>query len=147
MDADTKSIAALVRAARDELHDGSAEGYLAFWRSDAKDKDDRLSRSDRLIAEAESLLKPGDWDGALELWNAFKSGLGCRNNIEAEKKAFCYINLLAEAGNTKAQEVLIADYMHGLNGLPLDKERALHWCNRAAQNGSEFAMKIKKELL
>jgi TPR repeat protein len=147
MDVSQKSIAELVKAARDELHDGSTEGYLAFWRNETGDREVRLSRSDKLIALAESSLKPDDWDGALELWNAFKSGLGCRESSEAEKKAFHYISLLAEAGNTRAQEVLIADYLHGLNGLPLDKEKALHWCNRAAQNGSKFAAQVKNELV
>ena len=145
MDTNQKSIAELIKAAHAELHDGSTEGYLAFWRDELGDREERLTRSDKLIELAESQLKPDDLDGAVELWSAFKTGLGCRNIVDGNRKAFHYMNLVAEAGNTPAQEMLLVDYLHGLNGLPVDKERFLYWCNRAMLGGSKLASKELKK--
>ena len=145
MDTNQKSIAELIKAARAELSDGSTEGYLAFWRNEHGDRDERLAKSDKLLAEAESLFSPEDLEAAVDLWSAFKSGLGCRNVIDANKKAFHYMSLVAEAGNISAQEMLMVDYLHGLNGLPVDKERFLYWCNRAILGGSNLASKELKK--
>jgi len=143
MNTEHLSIPELIKAARDELHDGSTEGVLAFWRNDRGDREVRLSRSDALIRVAESKFQSDDFDGAVALWGAFKSGLGCRDNHEANLRAFRYISFLAEAGNVAAQEVLLVDYLHGLNGLEKDAQKFLYWCDRAIQGGSKLA---KEEL-
>lgn len=145
MNTEHTSIPELIKAARDALHDGSTEGVLAFWRNDNGDREQRSFRSRELIDLAESKFQPDDYDGAVELWSAFKSGLGCIDNDEANQRAFRYISFLAEAGNVSAQEVLLIDYLHGLNGLSKNQQHFLYWCDRAIHGGSRLAQEERKK--
>ncbi|MDH4283908.1 MAG: sel1 repeat family protein [Gallionellaceae bacterium] len=60
--------------------------------------------------------------------NALASGTGTEDLIN-----------MAEDGNPMAQRMLGERYAMGLEGAPLDFEKAIFWWNKAAENGDAFA--------
>jgi hypothetical protein len=93
-----------------------------------------------LLSEAESLLTPEDLDGLTELWSAISmERMGDFGPEERDRKSGELLERLAEAGNVRAQEILMIDYLHGLNGRNASFLKFLEWSERAAAGGSLLA--------
>lgn len=93
-----------------------------------------------LLLDAERLLIPGDLDGLTELWSAISmERLGDFEYEERDLKAGALLERLAEAGNVPAQEILMVDFLDGLNGRTPDFLKFVEWAERAAANGSSLA--------
>lgn len=105
-----------------------------------------LELSNELLAKAERVIQPEDLDGLVEIWSAIAmERLGDFAPDLRDKKAHDYLLLLAEAGNVRAQEILMIDYLEGLNGLPQSFESFLFWNERAIAAGSELAKRERRK--
>ena len=85
------------------------------------------TESENLILKAENLLKKNDFDGRVDLWNAYRAGLGAGTREDQDRKALEHLYALAHAGNLMAQEILMMDYLNGTNGVSTDILESKKW--------------------
>jgi hypothetical protein len=104
--------------------------------------------SNELIVKAEQTVRPEDLDGIVELWSAI--GMERMGDFDPEvrdRKSHEYLLLLGEAGNVRAQEILMMDFLQGLNGVARDIDKFLYWSQVAIENGSEVARSERRKFL
>lgn len=104
-----------------------------------------LEASNKWIWHAERMVLPHDTKGLTALWSAMRMGLGGYELEVGEEKAMRYIIAVANADNWVAQEIVMIDYLEGLNGFPQDFERFRYWAERAKALGSTLAVKELKK--
>jgi TPR repeat protein len=104
-----------------------------------------IDRSNDLVDQAEKLLRPEDLEGRVELWSAYREGLGKGTQQQKDAKALNLIAEVAASGNVPAQEILMMDYLEGTNGVQKDPERFHSWAKRAAKGGSVLAAEELKK--
>lgn len=72
--------------------------------------------------------------GLTALWAAYSMmSLGPADLALRDQKAHFFQLCLAESGNAVACQTLAANYRHGLNGYPVDEDKAIHWFEKATQ--------------
>jgi hypothetical protein len=100
----------------------------------------------QLLSQAESLLTPDDLDGLTELWSAISmERMGDFGPEERDRKAGELLERLARAGNVRAQEILMLDYLQGLNGREASFIKFVEWSERAVAGGSLLAAAERKK--
>jgi TPR repeat protein len=119
-------VPAMIELARVKLAVGDAEG------------------SSCLIRMAEEALSDQDFDAWVDLWGAYRQGLGDGSQELKDAKALNLISQLAETGNVPAQEILMMDYLCGTNGVTQDSDKFLFWATRAMEAGSAVAARELK---
>lgn len=97
------------------------------------------SESEALVTRAQGVLADDDFDNSVEIWGAYRQGLGEGNQAEKDSKALALILRLAERGNVAAQEVVMMDYLLGTNGVARNAAEFERWAMLAASNGSQAA--------
>ena len=99
-----------------------------------------------LVVEAESLLTPDDLDGMVEVWSALRNEwMGSFEPDERFNRAAKLLEQLGEAGNVRAQEMLMIDYLEGLGGFAQSVRKFLYWSERAMKNGSIAAAEERRK--
>ncbi len=98
------------------------------------------------IDRCERALTDDNLYGHLELAGAYQTGLGNGDLLDQKNRALELLAVVGEAGNPDIQVSLMLHYLHGLNGAPEDRNRALYWASKAALNGSRRARNVKKSL-
>ncbi len=95
--------------------------------------------STEFIRAAEQAFDARDPDQYVDLWSAYRSGLGGGTQAFKDQRALELLTQLGELGNVTAQETLMTEYLHGLNGVPRDETMFFYWATAAAVLGSVAA--------
>jgi TPR repeat protein len=98
------------------------------------------------MARAEQCLSPDDFVSPIYLSSAYHQGLGAGTHEERQKKALHMRERVAESGNVVMQHALMSEYLYGLNGVPVSKEKFTYWASKAAGLGSAEAAKALRRL-
>ena len=101
-----------------------------------------LSRNERKSIELfRGAAELGQSNAQFVLGSAYAQGLGFNRDVTE-----LYAKKAAEQGNAEAQASLGAAYARGAGGLPKDRDEAIKWYKRAANQGNEDAKLILKML-
>ena len=100
----------------------------------------------QLLTRAEAVLRLDDLDAIVDLWSAIAlAWLGDFEPDERGRRSTYYLELLGEAGNLPAQEMLMINYLEGANGVDRSEEKFLYWSERAMGSGSELAREEREK--
>jgi TPR repeat protein len=125
---DQHEIRAMIGMADMEYDENNFEVSLAW-----------MSRAEQSVAE-------DDFVSPIYLSSAYHRGLGAGTCEERQQKALQMRERVAESGNVVMQHALMSEYLYGLNGVPVSKEKFTYWASRAANLGSAEAAKAIKKL-
>ncbi len=103
-------------------------------------------RSVQWMHRAERATAADDFVTPIYLASAYERGLGGGTHAERQAKALAAKERVAQSGNVVMQHALMSEYLYGLNGVPVSKERFTYWATRAAELGSKEAAKALKKL-
>lgn len=122
---------------------GSVRAMIAMadYLFDKGDRDASLAWMDRV----ERTIADDDFVSPIYLSSAYKRGLGRGTAPERHQKAFALLERVAESGNVSVIHEMMSNYLHGLNGAPKDRKRFIYWTQKAADLGSDAAIKVLRD--
>jgi len=91
------------------------------------------------VAKVEQVAAAGDYEACIYLSSAYQRGLGAGSPQERQAKSLLMLERAAEEGYVSCAHSLMSNYLYGLNGAPVSKERFEYWARRAASYGSAAA--------
>ena len=91
------------------------------------------------VSKVESAADSGDHEACIYLASAYQRGLGAGSHEERQHRSLLMLERAAEQGYVSCAHALMSNYLYGLNGAAVSKERFAYWAGRAASCGSRPA--------
>jgi TPR repeat protein len=98
------------------------------------------------VAKVEQAAAAGDYEACIYLSSAYQRGLGAGTPQERQAKSLLMLERAAEQGYVSCAHALMSNYLYGLNGAPVSKERFAYWAHRASSYGSVSAQEALRKL-
>jgi TPR repeat protein len=98
------------------------------------------------VTKVEQAAAAGDHEACIYLSSAYRRGLGTGTPQERQAKSLLMLERAAEEGYVSCAHALMSNYLYGLNGAPVSKERFVYWARKAAEYGSVTAQEALGKL-
>jgi TPR repeat protein len=105
-----------------------------------------IESSKNWVRRAEEMVEAGNSEAAIYLASAYERGLGEGAHDERRAKSIAMLEHAAEHGYVSCAHALMTNYLYGLNGVKVSRQKFEYWARKAAQHGSEPAQQALAKL-
>ncbi|HEU4460710.1 MAG TPA: hypothetical protein VFR90_16440 [Methylibium sp.] len=119
------------------VQEGNTRAMLAM--ADHEYDQGHMERSLSWVTKVEQAAAAGDFEACIYLSSAYQRGLGAGSPQERQVKSLLMLERAAEERYVSCAHALMSNYLYGLNGAPVSKERFAYWARKAASYGSPAA--------
>lgn len=105
-----------------------------------------IESSQAWVRRVEDAVKAGNAEAAIYLASGYERGLGEGSREERLLKAIAMLGHAAEHGFVSCAHALMTNYLYGLNGVSVSREKFEYWARKAAEFGSPAAQEALGKL-